>query len=45
MNKKIIVLNGSPRINGNTRTIINYFVKGSEESGNEVTVFDLGKSI
>ena len=43
MNKKIIVLNGSPRINGNTRTIINHFVKGAEESGNEVTVFDLGK--
>lgn len=43
MNKKIVVLNGSPRPNGNTRKIIDNFVRGAEESGNEVVVFDLNK--
>lgn len=43
MNKKIVVLNGSPRKNGNTATLINSFKKGAEESGNTVTTFFLDK--
>ena len=41
MAKKIVVLNGSPRKNGNTASLINAFVKGAEESGNQVTEFHL----
>ncbi len=43
MGKKIIVLNGSPRSTGNTSTLVNAFVKGAEESGNEVKIFQLSK--
>ena len=37
MSKKIIVLNGSSRKNGNTSAL----VRGAEQAGNTVTVFDL----
>ncbi len=43
MAKKIIVLNGSPRPNGNTSSLVKQFVKGAEESGNEVKVFQLSR--
>lgn len=43
MNKKIIILNGSPRINGNTKALINRFTKGAKEKGHDVTCFDLQK--
>jgi len=43
MHKKICILNGSPRINGNTKELIKYFTKGSEAVGHEVTCFDLQK--
>lgn len=41
MSKKITVLNGSPRPNGNTAALINAFTKGAEGVGNKVTVFQL----
>lgn len=41
MSKKILILNGSPRLKGNTAQMVNEFKRGAEEAGNEVTVFDL----
>ena len=41
MNRKILVLNGSPRLKGNTSTLIDEFTKGAEEAGNTVVRFDL----
>ncbi len=43
MNKKIIILNGSPRANGNTKKLIEHFTAGAETAGNEVISFDLQK--
>lgn len=41
MTKKIVILNGSPRRNGNTSALSSEFTKGAKESGNEVTEFYL----
>lgn len=41
MSKKIIILNGSPRLNGNTSALIERFKKGAEEAGHTVNRFDL----
>ena len=41
MSKKIIILNGSPRPNGNTAALIDEFTKGAESAGNTVTRFNL----
>lgn len=41
MNKKIIVLNGSPRKNGNTSALVKAFIDGAESVGNSVTEFFL----
>lgn len=41
MNKKIVILNGSPRKGGNTATLCDYFTKGAESSGHTITRFDL----
>lgn len=43
MGKKIIVLNGSPRLDGNTKKLITAFIKGAKEAGHEVTEFHLTK--
>lgn len=43
MNKKIIILNGSPRANGNTKGLIEHFTNGARTAGNEVICFDLQK--
>ena len=43
MSKKICILNGSPRPNGNTKALITSFTKGAEDAGNEVVYFDLQK--
>lgn len=43
MSRKICILNGSPRSNGNTKGLIESFMKGAEAAGNEVTCFDLQK--
>lgn len=40
--KKILVLTGSPRTDGNTFTLADAFIKGAKESGNEVMRFDAG---
>jgi len=39
MGKKILVLNGSPRPNGNTSALIKAFTAGAESAGNTVTTF------
>lgn len=39
MNKKIIILNGSPRKAGNTATLSASFKKGAEAAGNQVSEF------
>lgn len=36
MNKKVLILSGSPRKNGNSDILCNEFMKGAKESGNEV---------
>ena len=36
MNKKVLVLSGSPRIKGNSDILCDEFVKGAKESNNEV---------
>lgn len=41
MSKKIVILNGSPRKNGNTSTLIKAFTEGTESVGNTVTEFFL----
>ena len=41
MSKKILVLNGSPRPNGNTSALISSFTKGAESADAEVLQFDL----
>lgn len=42
MSKKIIILNGSPRIKGNTSALTAEFIKGAESAGHTVTEFFLG---
>ena len=41
--KKIVILNGSPRTNGNTKALIEHFMKDATSAGNEVACFDLQK--
>ena len=41
--KRIMILNGSPRPNGNTQELIKAFTKGAEANGNEIVRFDLQK--
>ncbi len=41
MRKKIIVLNGSPRKNGNTSALVKSFTAGAESAGHTVTEFFL----
>lgn len=41
MSKKIVILNGSPRKNGNTAVLVKAFTEGAEASGNQVTLFQL----
>ena len=43
MSKNIIILNGSPRIKGNTSTLTAAFKKGAEEAGHNVTEFHLSQ--
>ena len=42
MAKKILILNGSPRRNGNTSALTAAFRRGAEAAGNTVTEFHLG---
>lgn len=41
--KKILILNGSPRLNGNTSALIEEFIKGAKLNGSEITKFDLDR--
>lgn len=41
MDKKIVILNGSPRRAGNTSALVREFAKGAESAGNTVTEFFL----
>lgn len=41
MNKKIVILNGSPRKNGNTSALVKAFVDGAKSEGNTVSEFFL----
>lgn len=41
MSKKIMILNGSPRKNGNTAALLDQFTQGAKEAGHTVTRFDL----
>ncbi len=43
MSKKIVVLNGSPRANGNTAALVEAFIDGATDAGHTVTRFDLQK--
>lgn len=43
MAKKIVILNGSPRKNGNTSALVKKFTEGAESVGNTVTEFFLDK--
>lgn len=43
MSKKIVILNGSPRKNGNTSALVKAFTDGAESSGNNVTEFFLDR--
>lgn len=43
MSKKIVILNGSPRRNGNTSALVKNFTEGAESSGNAVAEFFLDK--
>ena len=38
---KIIILNGSSRKNGNTKLLVDSFIEGAKNSGNEVLLFNL----
>lgn len=38
---EILVLNGSPRPQGATKSMVNAFEKGATEAGHDVTVFDV----
>ena len=42
MSRKIIILNGSPRKNGNTSSLVKAFTDGAKEAGNTVTEFFSG---
>jgi len=39
MGKKIVILNGSPRKNGNTSILSVEFTRGAKEAGHTVTEF------
>ncbi len=41
MSRKIVVLNGSPRRNGNTSSLVKSFTEGAESAGHTVTEFFL----
>ena len=43
MSKKILILNGGPRPNGNTAALIAAFTEGAQSAGHTVTRFDLSR--
>jgi multimeric flavodoxin WrbA len=43
MPKNIVIINGSPRKDGNTEILVDAFIEGAESSGNIVTKFNVGR--
>ena len=43
MSKKIVVITGSPRKNGNSNAMADSFISAAKEKGNTVTKFDATK--
>lgn len=43
MAREIMLLNGSPRVGGNTDALIEQFIRGAEEAGHRVRRFDIRK--
>lgn len=43
--KKILILMGSPRKNGNTQYLVNSFIEGAESKGHEIFIFDTTKKL
>ena len=43
MAKKVMILSGSPRKNGNTNTVVNWFMEGAKEAGADVEFIDIPK--
>ena len=41
MGKNVLVLNGSPRTNGNTAALVDAFAEGAGQAGNDVVRFDV----
>ncbi len=41
MSRKILILTGSPRKNGNTNTVVKWFAEGAKEAGAKVEVVDV----
>ena len=41
MGKNVVILNGSPRLNGNTAVLLQAFSEGATAAGHEVCRFDL----
>jgi multimeric flavodoxin WrbA len=43
MAKKMMILTGSPRKNGNTNTVVGWFAEGAKESGAKIELIDITK--
>lgn len=43
MSKKIVVISGSPRVDGNSEMLADAFIEGARQIGNSVTVFSAGR--
>ena len=41
MNKKIVVISSTPRVNGNSEILSKEFIKGAKESGNDATLISI----
>lgn len=41
MNKKIVVVSSTPRVNGNSEILSKEFIKGAKESGNDATLISI----
>ncbi len=42
--KKILIITGSPRPNGNTNTLVSAFASGAVAAGHEIKIFDAAKA-
>lgn len=44
MAKKVLVVHGSPRVNGNSAQLADAFTRGAEDAGHEVTRIEVGRA-